>query len=137
MLLKQIKNIQCEFALGACPGNEQRLQSEVGSPFLFAGQPEFGPNKGLGRRVCYVFFKNSRPAALFLLTGWQLKTLTLSSKASSPVDIYSCSVKDTTVFSIVFCLSNGRIHCTIFSKALGRNVLEPLFLHLRSPCSSL
>lgn len=82
--------------------NSLLLQSDVDFLSLFAGQQEFGTNKRHRRRVCYVFFRNSRPAALFLLTGWLLKTLTLSSEASAPVDIYSCSVKDIPVVFFVF-----------------------------------
>lgn len=113
--------------------NSLVFQPAVVFLFLFAGIQEFGTKKHHRRRVCSVFFRNSRPAALFLLTGWQLDPLTLLSVASALVDIYSCSAKDIPTIKIAFCLFDGRIHYTTFSNTLGSNVLEPLFIRLTPP----
>lgn len=141
--LKQIKSTQCEFDLRACPGNEARVWTSTScwarltalclsrmltfSLSLFAGQQEFATNKCHRRRVCCLFFRNSQPAALFLMTIWQ-------PKASAPVDIYSSSVKGFP--NVQDRLLSFRFEDS-FSKALGSNISEPQFLHPAPPFFTL
>lgn len=107
------------------------FQSAVVFLFLLAGMRELGTNGG--EFALRTAFRNSRPAALFLLTGRQLDPLTLPSVAPALVDINSCSAKDVPAIKIAFCLFDGRIHDTTFSKALGSSVSQPLFIHLTPP----